>query len=162
MTIYIFIFSEVENLIILLVLQMVSFIFSFYCKKNIREYRKGNKKWTIQKKLATQGTSSRRKTKQKHNTIIYTETYTMFSVTVMFCYVFHIKPHIFFKILFQKQFLFNFDVRGCAGGRIGTRFLRPRGTSPLKGVNPAGTPGYRNGTESFFGLKGRPSVVRDA
>ena len=25
--------------------------------------------------------------------------------------------------------------RGCAGGRIGTRFLRPRGTSPLKGVN---------------------------
>jgi len=23
------------------------------------------------------------------------------------------------------------------------------------------TPGYRNGTESFFGLKGRPSVVRD-
>jgi hypothetical protein len=40
-------------------------------------------------------------------------------------------------------------------------FLRPRGTSPLKGVNPAGTPGYRNGTESFFGLKGRPSVVRD-
>ena len=28
--------------------------------------------------------------------------------------------------------------------------------------NPAGTPGYRNGTDSFFGLKGRPSVVRDA
>ena len=26
--------------------------------------------------------------------------------------------------------------RGCAGGRIGTRFLHPRGTSPLKGVNP--------------------------
>ena len=26
--------------------------------------------------------------------------------------------------------------RGCAGGRIGTRFLRPRGTSPLKGVTP--------------------------
>jgi len=51
--------------------------------------------------------------------------------------------------------------RGCAGDRIGTRFLRPRGTSLLKGVNPTGTPGYRNGTESFFGLKGRPSVVRD-
>jgi len=51
--------------------------------------------------------------------------------------------------------------RGCAGGKIGTRFLRPRGTSPLKGANPAGTPGYRNGTESFFGLKGRTSVVRD-
>jgi len=27
-------------------------------------------------------------------------------------------------------------MRGCAGGRIGTRFLRPRGTSPLKGANP--------------------------
>jgi hypothetical protein len=39
--------------------------------------------------------------------------------------------------------------------------IRPTGTSPLKGVNPAGTPGYRNGTENFFGLKGRPSVVRD-
>ena len=26
--------------------------------------------------------------------------------------------------------------RGCAGGRIGTKFLRPRGTSPLKGDNP--------------------------
>ena len=51
--------------------------------------------------------------------------------------------------------------RECAGGRIGTRFLRPRGTSSLNGVNPAGTTGYRNGTESFFGLKGRPSVVRD-
>jgi hypothetical protein len=51
--------------------------------------------------------------------------------------------------------------RGCAGCRIGARFLRPRGISPLKGVNPAGTPGYRNGTESFCGLKGRPSVVQD-
>jgi hypothetical protein len=48
-----------------------------------------------------------------------------------------------------------------AGGRIGTRFLRPRGTSPLKEANPVGTPGYRNGTESFFGLKRRLSVVRD-
>jgi hypothetical protein len=28
-------------------------------------------------------------------------------------------------------------------------------------LKPAGTPGYRNWTESFFGLKGRPSVVRD-
>ena len=52
--------------------------------------------------------------------------------------------------------------RGCAGGRIGTRFLRRRGTSPLKGANPVGIPGYRNGTESFFGLKGYLSVVRDA
>ena len=50
---------------------------------------------------------------------------------------------------------------GCAGGRISTRFLRPRGTRSLKGVNPAETPVYRNGTESFFGLKGHPSVVWD-
>ena len=28
--------------------------------------------------------------------------------------------------------------RGCAGGRIGTRFLRPSGTSPKKGGNPGG------------------------
>ena len=28
--------------------------------------------------------------------------------------------------------------RGCAGGRIGTRFLRPRGASPLKGGQPRG------------------------
>ena len=59
-------------------------------------------------------------------------------------------------LLFFSSFFFL-----CAWGRIGTRFLRPGGTSPLKGVNPAGTPGYRNGTESFFVLKGRPSVVRD-
>ena len=26
--------------------------------------------------------------------------------------------------------------RGCSGGRIDTRFLRPRCNSPLKGVNP--------------------------
>jgi hypothetical protein len=42
---------------------------------------------------------------------------------------------------------------------IGTRFLHSRGTSPLKEANPVGTLGYRNGTESFFSLKGRPSVV---
>ena len=45
--------------------------------------------------------------------------------------------------------------------RIGTRTLRPRCTSHLKGVNPTGAPGYRNGTDSFFGLKRGPSVVRD-
>jgi hypothetical protein len=49
-------------------------------------------------------------------------------------------------------------LRGCAGGRIGTRFLSPRGTCPLNGVNPAGTLGYRNGTESFFGLNEGASV----
>jgi hypothetical protein len=59
-------------------------------------------------------------------------------------------------------YLYNPSHRGCAGDRIGTRFLCPRGTNPLKGVNPVGTQGYRNGTERFFGLKGRPSVVRDA
>ena len=62
--------------------------------------------------------------------------------------------------LFTKRT--NPPYKGCAEGRIGTRFLRPRGNSPLKGVKPAGTPGYRNGTESFFEMKGRPSVVRDA
>ena len=30
---------------------------------------------------------------------------------------------------------------GCAGGRIGTRFFRHRGTSPLKGGQPRGNPG---------------------
>jgi hypothetical protein len=55
--------------------------------------------------------------------------------------------------LAQKQIILIYSTRGCAGGRIDTRFLRPRGTCPLKGANPAGTPGYRNG--SFFGLKGR-------
>ena len=63
----------------------------------------------------------------------------------------------------QTNVLFEFcpppPARGCAGGRIGTRFLRPRGISPLKGVNPARTPGYINGTESFFGLKGRPGCI---
>ena len=51
--------------------------------------------------------------------------------------------------------------RWCDGGRIGTRCLRPRGTIPLNGVNPAGTSGYIYGSESFLGLKARPSVVRD-
>jgi hypothetical protein len=32
--------------------------------------------------------------------------------------------------------LLNPPHRGYADGRIGTRFLRPRGTTPLKGVNP--------------------------
>ena len=32
--------------------------------------------------------------------------------------------------------------------------------SPIVHMNPAGTPGYRNGTESF-GFKGCPSVVQD-
>jgi hypothetical protein len=67
------------------------------------------------------------------------------------------------KYLIVKQLFIDTPPppRGFAGSRIGTRFLRPRGTSPLKGANPAGTPGYRNGTESFFGLKEGPSVVRD-
>ena len=66
-------------------------------------------------------------------------------------------------VCFMLKYSKNMDPppRGCVGGRIGTRFLRPRGTSPLKGVNPARTPGHRNGIESFFGLKGRPCVVRD-
>ena len=66
------------------------------------------------------------------------------------------------KYLIVKQLsIDNPPPRGCAGGRIITRFLRARDTSPLKGANPAGTPTYRNGTESFVGLKGRPSVLWD-
>ena len=45
--------------------------------------------------------------------------------------------------------------RECAGGRIGTRFLRP---SPLKGVNSTVIPEYRNGTESFSLPEGVPAV----
>jgi hypothetical protein len=33
---------------------------------------------------------------------------TKYSVTVIFYYIFHIKPQ-FFKTLFQSQFLFDFD-----------------------------------------------------
>ena len=75
-------------------------------------------------------------------------------------------PFIFWRVLcFLVLFIlvlqwFHPPPRGYAGGRIGTRFLRPRGTSPLKGVNPAGTPGYRKGTESFFGLKGARRLCR--
>jgi hypothetical protein len=93
-------------------------------------------------------------------------------MTIRQCIAFHNLDN---TILFKKQ-LFDLEVkvprrslryathllmvmhRGCAGGKICTRFLRPRGTSPLNGVNPGG---YRNGTESFFCLKGCPSVVRD-
>ena len=39
--------------------------------------------------------------------------------------------------LFNVSFIwYNPLHRGCAGGRIGTRLLRPRGTSPLKGSTP--------------------------
>jgi hypothetical protein len=40
--------------------------------------------------------------------IIYTETCQKYSVTVIFYYIFHIKPQ-FLKTLFQSQFLFDFD-----------------------------------------------------
>ena len=68
---------------------------------------------------------------------------------------------LIFWILWNKRLKIGPPPRGCAGSRIDTRFLRPRCTTPLKGVSPTGTPEYRNGTESFFGLQGRPSVVRD-
>ena len=87
----------------------------------------------------------------------------MFETVYVFNIMLGISELLLFTAIFQLNVYHdeNPPPRGCAGGRIGTRFLRPRGTSPLKGANPAGTPGYRNGTESFFGLKGRPSVVRD-
>jgi len=39
---------------------------------------------------------------------IATETYQKYSVTVIFYYIFHVKPH-FLKTLFQSRLLFNFD-----------------------------------------------------
>jgi hypothetical protein len=39
---------------------------------------------------------------------LYTETCKKYSVTVIFYYIFHIKPQLF-KTLFQSQFLFDFD-----------------------------------------------------
>ena len=47
---------------------------------------------------------------QTHSPVpcIYTETCKKYSVTVIFYYIFHIKPK-FFKTLFQSQFLFDFD-----------------------------------------------------
>ena len=73
----------------------------------------------------------------------------------------HSFKYLFHVLLIKVSPIARVTSRGCAGGRIGTRFLRPRGTISLKGVNPAGTSGFRNGTESFFGLKGYPSAVRD-
>jgi hypothetical protein len=78
--------------------------------------------------------------------------------TCLQCAEFFFYIHQYVKSCLSKQIP---PPRGCAGDIIGTRFLRPRGTSLLKGANPAGTPGNINGTESFFGLKGHPSVVRD-
>jgi hypothetical protein len=46
-----------------------------------------------------------------------TETCKKYSVTVIFYYVFHIKPH-FFKTLFQSQFLFYFEEFCINKGRI--------------------------------------------
>ena len=43
---------------------------------------------------------------------------------------------------------------GCAGGRIGTRFLRPRGTSPLKGGQPHGNPGVKKWDRELLRLEG--------
>jgi len=40
-------------------------------KKNVREYRRGNQKWTIQKNLQHIGYTRLRKTKQKKNTTQY-------------------------------------------------------------------------------------------
>ena len=40
--------------------------------------------------------------------LLYTETCQKYSVTVIFYYIFHIKPH-FLKTLFQSRLLFDFD-----------------------------------------------------
>jgi hypothetical protein len=46
--------------------------------------------------------------------------------------------HILRRYRGVKPIIHNPPHGGCAGGRIGTRFLRPRGTSPLKGGQPRG------------------------
>jgi hypothetical protein len=80
---------------------------------------------------------------------------------MLYNYIFAHKSISFKNCKIVSPAIFVNKLNKLSGGRIGPRFIRPRGTSPLKGVNPAGTPGYRNGTDSFFCLKGRPSVVRD-
>ena len=45
---------------------------------------------------------------EKNRLHVGTETCKKYSVTVIFYYVFHIKPH-YFKTLFQSQFLLDFD-----------------------------------------------------
>ena len=42
------------------------------------------------------------------NNISVTETCQKYSVTVIFYYIFHVKPH-FLKTLFQSRLLFDFD-----------------------------------------------------
>ena len=51
------------------------------------------------------------------------------------------------------KYMFIMSVLG-GGGRIGTRFLHPRGTNPLKLVNPVGTPMDRNRTQGLLRLEG--------
>ena len=50
-----------------------------------------------------------------------TETCKKYLVTVIFYYIFHIKPH-FLKTLFQSQFLFDFDDFFTNKGRIKCSF----------------------------------------
>ena len=50
-----------------------------------------------------------------------TETCKMYSVTVSFYYIYHIKPH-FFKTLFQSRLLFDFDDFFTNKGRIKCSF----------------------------------------
>ena len=45
-------------------------------------------------------------------------------------------------------------MEGVGGGRIGTRFLRPRGTSPLKGGQPCGNPGVYKWDRELLRLEG--------
>ena len=49
--------------------------------KNVREYRKGNKKMDNPEKLATQGTQDKEKQNKKHNTICVGHHYTQRNTT---------------------------------------------------------------------------------
>ena len=87
----------------------------------------------------------------KENVIIIEQPYAphnrnMVSFMCMFCISLFVLFYFFF---WPSCCRFFFDLRIL--------------TTPLisSNSNPAGTPGYGNGTESFCGLKGRPPVVRD-
>jgi hypothetical protein len=66
------------------------------------------------------------------------------------------------SILFTCILLIGFNSNFSAIFRTRTfKNLNATGLETRKDDGQGGTLGYRNGTESFFGLKGHPSVVRD-
>jgi hypothetical protein len=64
--------------------------------------------WLCECLNMTAFTCTRKATNQNTVSNTCTETCQKYSVTVIFYYIFHIKPQ-FLKTLFQSQFLFDFD-----------------------------------------------------